>query len=70
MQHLHQQYEMLCPMLCSKYPDIFPHGLYNWDQFVWACELWYSNSMKVISSNGELKTCLVPIAGFLNHSVI
>ncbi|KAG6520127.1 hypothetical protein ZIOFF_017159 [Zingiber officinale] len=32
-----------------------------------ACELWYSNSMKVIFGDGKLRTCVVPIAGFLNH---
>jgi hypothetical protein len=40
-----------------------------WDNFLWACELWYSNSMMVVLSSGKLSTCLVPIAGLLNHSV-
>ncbi|PKU77864.1 [Fructose-bisphosphate aldolase]-lysine N-methyltransferase, chloroplastic [Dendrobium catenatum] len=68
-EHLRQQYESLCPALCASYPDIFKTELYSWDRYIWACELWYSNSMKVIFSDGKLRTCLVPIAGLLNHSL-
>jgi protein-histidine N-methyltransferase len=68
-QHLRQQYDMLFPMLFSDYPGIFKKEIYTWDKFLWACELFYSNSMKVVFSDGKLKTCLVPIAGLLNHSV-
>ncbi|XP_076892644.1 uncharacterized protein LOC143544414 [Bidens hawaiensis] len=68
-EHLRSQYDDLVPSLCKNYPDIFPPELYKWDDFLWACELWYSNSMKMMFSDGKLKTCLVPIAGFLNHSL-
>lgn len=68
-EHLRAQYDALCPALFTDHPDIFQPELYTWDQFMWACELWYSNSMKVISTDGKLKTCLVPIAGLLNHSL-
>ncbi|KAG0475153.1 hypothetical protein HPP92_014839 [Vanilla planifolia] len=68
-EHLRQQYESLCPALCASYPDIFQPELYTWDHYLWACELWYSNGMKVIFSDGKLRTCLVPIAGLLNHSL-
>ncbi|XP_077238307.1 SET domain-containing protein isoform X2 [Tasmannia lanceolata] len=68
-EHLREQYDALCPPLCTNYPNIFRPELYTWDQFLWACELWYSNSMKVIFTDGKLRTCLVPIAGFLNHSL-
>nr|XP_010913651.1 uncharacterized protein LOC105039260 [Elaeis guineensis] len=66
---LHQQYDALCPKLCANYPNIFQQELYTWDKFLWACELWYSNGMKVVLSDGKLGTCLVPIAGLLNHSL-
>lgn len=56
-------------MLCIKFPDIFKQDVYTWDNFLWACELWYSNSMMVVLSSGKLTTCLIPIAGLLNHSV-
>lgn len=69
LQHLRTQYDELFPALCNDHPDIFPTELYTWDQFLWACELWYSNGMKVMFTDGKLQTCLVPIAGFLNHSV-
>ncbi|KAI3524225.1 hypothetical protein L1887_02877 [Cichorium endivia] len=69
-EHLRSQYDGLIPSLCNNYPYIFPQELYTWDKFLWACELWYSNSMKVMFTDGKLKTCLIPIAGFLNHSVI
>lgn len=69
LQHLRDQYEELIPFLCNNHPDVFPPELYTWEQFLWACELWYSNSMKVLFNDGKLKTCLVPVAGFLNHSV-
>lgn len=68
-QHLRIQYDELVPALCNKYPDVFPPELYTWEQFLWACELWYSNSMKVMFPDGKLRTCLIPFAGFLNHSV-
>ncbi|RZC63945.1 hypothetical protein C5167_025714 [Papaver somniferum] len=68
-EHLRTQYDELCPALCSNHPDVFQEELYTWEKFLWACELWYSNSMKVIFSDGKLRTCLVPIAGLLNHSV-
>ncbi|XP_059636273.1 uncharacterized protein LOC132278496 [Cornus florida] len=68
-EHLRTQYDELFPALCSDYPDIFPPELYTWEQFLWACELWYSNSMKVMYNDGKLQTCLIPIAGFLNHSI-
>lgn len=69
LQHLRNQYDELIPFLSNNHPDVFPPELYTWEQFLWACELWYSNSMKVLFNNGKLKTCLVPVAGFLNHSV-
>ncbi|XP_071715689.1 fructose-bisphosphate aldolase-lysine N-methyltransferase, chloroplastic isoform X2 [Rutidosis leptorrhynchoides] len=68
-EHLRSQYDGLIPSLCKDYPDIFPPEIYTWDEFLWACELWYSNSMKVMFSDGKLRTCLIPIAGFLNHSI-
>jgi len=68
-QHLRVQYDELVPPLCKNYPDVFLPELYTWEQFLWACELWYSNSMKVMFVDGKLRTCLIPIAGFLNHSV-
>ncbi|TKY54577.1 SET domain-containing protein 4 [Spatholobus suberectus] len=68
-QHLHAQYDELFPALCNNFPDIFPPELYTWEKFLWACELWYSNSMKIMYSDGKLRTCLIPIAGFLNHSL-
>lgn len=68
-QHLRSQYAELFPSLYNDHPDIFPQELYTWEHFLWACELWYSNSMKVIFPDGKLRTCLIPIAGFLNHSV-
>ena len=69
LQHLQAQYDQLVPSLCNEHPDIFPPELYTWEQFLWACELWYSNGMKIMFPDGELRTCLVPVAGFLNHSV-
>ncbi|XP_057422050.1 uncharacterized protein LOC130715911 [Lotus japonicus] len=68
-QHLHAQYDELFPVLCDEFPDIFPRELYTREKFIWACELWYSNSMKIMYPDGKLRTCLIPIAGFLNHSL-
>ncbi|KAK4431957.1 N-lysine methyltransferase SETD6 [Sesamum alatum] len=68
-EHLRAQYDELFPALSDHNPDVFPPELYTLEQFLWACELWYSNSMKVIFSDGKLRTCLIPIAGFLNHSI-
>ncbi|KAJ7979470.1 [Fructose-bisphosphate aldolase]-lysine N-methyltransferase, chloroplastic [Quillaja saponaria] len=68
-EHLHAQYDELFPTLCNDHPDVFPPELYTWEHFLWACELWYSNSMKIMFSDGKLRTCLIPIAGFLNHSL-
>ncbi|XP_034893072.1 ribulose-1,5 bisphosphate carboxylase/oxygenase large subunit N-methyltransferase, chloroplastic isoform X1 [Populus alba] len=68
-EHLRVQYDELVPPLCKNYPEVFLPELYTWEQFLWACELWYSNSMKVMFVDGKLRTCLIPIAGFLNHSL-
>ncbi|KAJ7955775.1 [Fructose-bisphosphate aldolase]-lysine N-methyltransferase, chloroplastic [Quillaja saponaria] len=68
-QHLLAQYDELFPALCNDHPDVFPPELYTWEQFLWACELWYSRSMKIMFSDGRLRTCLIPIADFLNHSL-
>ncbi|RZR88462.1 hypothetical protein BHM03_00016037 [Ensete ventricosum] len=68
-QHIRKQFDALFPALCDNYPGIFQQELYRWDKFLWACELWYSNGMKVVFADGKLRTCLVPVAGFLNHSV-
>ncbi|CAN4105461.1 unnamed protein product [Withania somnifera] len=68
IRHLRAQYDELFPSLCNDHPDVFPQEQYRWEQFLWACELWYSNSMKIMFSDGKLRTCLIPIAGFLNHS--
>ncbi|KAL8467789.1 hypothetical protein ACS0TY_031142 [Phlomoides rotata] len=68
-EHLRTQYDELFPALTNHYPAVFPPELYTWEQFLWACELWYSNSMKVIFGDGKLRTCLIPVAGFLNHSI-
>ncbi|XP_057463389.1 uncharacterized protein LOC130753520 isoform X2 [Actinidia eriantha] len=68
-EHLRNQYDELFPPLCNDHPDIFPAELYTWEQFLWACGLWYSNGMKIMFTDGQLQTCLVPIAGFLNHSL-
>ncbi|EPS70242.1 hypothetical protein M569_04518, partial [Genlisea aurea] len=68
-EHLNSRYNELFPALSDRYPDIFPPELFTWEQYLWACELWYSNSIRVIFPDGVLHTCLVPIAGFLNHSI-
>ncbi|KAM7249721.1 hypothetical protein ACFE04_019880 [Oxalis oulophora] len=68
-EHLRIQYAELFPALSRHRPDVFPPEFFTWEQFLWACELWYSNSMKVKFLDGKLRTCLVPIAGFLNHSL-
>lgn len=69
LQHLRKQYNELFPALCNDHPAIFPKEFYSWEEFLWACELWYSNSLKIMFPDGHVRTCLVPIAGFLNHSV-
>jgi len=69
LQHLRQQYDDLFPLLCTNFPEMFVKDICTWDNFLWACELWYSNSMMVVLSSGKLSTCLVPVAGLLNHSV-
>ncbi|KAK1388327.1 N-lysine methyltransferase setd6-like [Heracleum sosnowskyi] len=68
-EHLRSQYDELFPALYHDHPDIFPPDLYTWEHFLWACELWYSNSMKILFPDGRFQTCLVPVAGFLNHSI-
>ncbi|KAL9266327.1 hypothetical protein AKJ16_DCAP21946 [Drosera capensis] len=68
-EHLRSQYDQMFPALCTVNPDVFPPKIYTWENYLWACELWYSNSMKVLFTDGNQKTCLVPVAGFLNHSI-
>lgn len=68
-EHLRSRYDELFPALSKSYPDVFPPKFYTWERYIWACELWYSNSMRIMFPDGKLRTCLVPVAGFLNHSV-
>ncbi|KAJ4959387.1 hypothetical protein NE237_026498 [Protea cynaroides] len=68
-EFLRNQYDDLFPIIFNIHRDIFPPELYTWEQFLWACELWYSNGMKVIFTDGKLRTCLVPLAGLFNHSL-
>ncbi|KAH9610428.1 hypothetical protein KSS87_012099 [Heliosperma pusillum] len=68
-EHLRSRYDELFPALCTAFPYIFPPEYYTWEQYLWACELWYSNSMRIMLPDGKLRTCLIPVAGFLNHSV-
>ncbi|KAL0288506.1 UNVERIFIED_CONTAM: hypothetical protein Scaly_2728100 [Sesamum calycinum] len=44
-EHLRAQYDELFPALSDHNPEVFPPELYTWEQFLWACELWYSNNM-------------------------
>ncbi|KAK6248079.1 hypothetical protein QUC31_019644 [Theobroma cacao] len=69
LTHLRVQYDEVFPALSKDHPDIFPPKHYTWEQFLWACELWYANSMKIMFADGKLRTCLIPVAGFLNHSL-
>ncbi|KMT03327.1 hypothetical protein BVRB_8g198630 [Beta vulgaris subsp. vulgaris] len=68
-EHLRSEYDELFPALSISSPDIFAPEFYTWEQYRWACELWYSNSMKIMFPDGKLRTCLIPVAGFLNHSI-
>ncbi|XP_024016046.1 uncharacterized protein LOC18025402 [Eutrema salsugineum] len=65
---LRERYDELIHHL-SNHRDIFPPELYTWEHYLWACELYYSNSMQIKFPDGKLKTCLIPVAGFLNHSI-
>ncbi|KAH0917082.1 hypothetical protein HID58_024742 [Brassica napus] len=65
---LRERYDELIPLL-SNHKNVFPPEMYTWEHYLWACELYYSNSMQIKFPDGNLKTCLIPVAGFLNHSV-
>lgn len=69
LMHLRSEYDKLFPTLSEMYPTVFPKNIFTWDMFLWACELWYSNGMKIAFPDDTIKTCLVPVAGLLNHSV-
>ncbi|KAI5083007.1 hypothetical protein GOP47_0002750 [Adiantum capillus-veneris] len=68
-EHLRSEYEGLFPTLSHRYPTVFPQEKFTWDMFLWACELWYSNGLKIAYPDGTIKTCLVPFVGLLNHSL-
>ncbi|KAL0802953.1 hypothetical protein Bca101_058129 [Brassica carinata] len=65
---LRERYDELIPLL-SNQKNVFPPEMYTWEHYLWACELYYSNSMQIKFPDGKLKTCLIPVAGFLNHSI-
>lgn len=69
LQHLRSEYDKLFPALSVSSPELFSPEFCTWEHYLWACELWYSNSMKIMFPDGKLRTCLIPVAGFLNHSV-
>ncbi|MCO5557929.1 hypothetical protein L7F22_011502 [Adiantum nelumboides] len=68
-EHLRSEYEELFPALSYRCPNIFPQEKFTWDMFLWACELWYSNGLKIAYPDGTIKLCLVPFVGLLNHSL-
>ncbi|CAM6106247.1 unnamed protein product [Calypogeia fissa] len=68
-EHLRSQFDSLFPALSDKHPELFPANIYCWDEFLWACQLWYSYGMKVKFPTGTVQTCLVPFASLLNHSI-
>ncbi|KAH7365627.1 hypothetical protein KP509_18G038400 [Ceratopteris richardii] len=68
-EHLRLEYEKLFPELSNKYPSLFPENQFTWEMYLWACELWYSNGLKICFPDGSIKTCLVPYMGLLNHSL-
>lgn len=68
-EHLRSQYDTLFPALSDLYPLVFPKEHFTWDMFLWACELWYSNGLKIAFPDSTVRTCLVPMAGLLNHGL-
>lgn len=68
-EHIRNQYESMFPLLTEVFPDSFSKEVYTWENFLWATELWYSYGIQILFPDGVLKTCLVPFASLLNHSL-
>lgn len=72
-QHLCQQYEIYFkPLVIALQPFIGDAG-FEWQDFLWASELWYSYAVEVVDQGAGDKqasfTCLVPTLFFCNHSI-
>ncbi|KAG2443768.1 hypothetical protein HXX76_002112 [Chlamydomonas incerta] len=53
--------------LIRAYPDYFQPHWFSWESYLWAAELWYSYGIQVQVGAGDIRTCLVPYLGLMNH---
>ncbi|KAG2436622.1 hypothetical protein HYH02_011557 [Chlamydomonas schloesseri] len=69
-RHLAEAFEASKPAfesLCKAYPDYFQPHWFSWESYLWAAELWYSYGIQVQVAAGDIRTCLVPYLGLMNH---
>lgn len=73
-QNLKSDFDLKINPILEKHRNVFQHdnavpqlAASNWDEFMFAVELWNRNSVNVIFDEG-LRTCLIPVADFFNHS--
>ncbi|EFJ49666.1 hypothetical protein VOLCADRAFT_120737 [Volvox carteri f. nagariensis] len=69
-QHLSEAFESSSPAfrsLLGAYPDYFKPEWFSWESYLWAAELWYSYGIQVQFASGDIRTCLAPYLGLMNH---
>lgn len=70
--HLRKQYQATRPILdilLQAYPRYLESDWFEYEQYVWAAELWYSYAFEVdFPPNPKSKTVMVPFACHVNHS--
>lgn len=70
--HLQSQYEAtraLFDILLAAYPQHLEAGWFRFENYLWACELWYSYAFEVeFPPSSKSKTVMVPFACHVNHS--
>jgi hypothetical protein len=60
--------EELVPALAQGFPDIFTEEIFSFENFLWARALFDSRGI-VTHVGGRDQTCLIPLAGMLNHNL-
>eukprot|EP00798_Chlamydomonas_sp_ICE-L_P010016 gene10016-7903_t len=70
-KHLLDQFQALSPFfetLCRAYPSFIKPELFEWQAYLWAVELWYAYAIQVQFPGGDVRPCLTPYIGLMNHS--
>ncbi|GMH42506.1 hypothetical protein BSKO_10425 [Bryopsis sp. KO-2023] len=71
-EHIRESYAAIVDLLnalVATYPEDLTSEQFSWESYLWATQLWYAYAMEVEFLDGEIRSCLVPYATLMNHSI-